>query len=323
MNGRRLLPVWRSVAASGLACALLSSCADFPSASPPAKAVTDPDLVLATTVPALTFITERLSDGFASVRDYSELTIDMHDIVIPTEHIRGVDMVFTVHEDFQRGALRELHRIDVPVTYVGEQFDLRDAPPSLPDYDTSDPFPDPVHVKRDAQMDVDPHFWMDPSLMIEATHIVHDELLELAPEHKDLINERAGKLISELAVLDKDIDERMLSCQGSLLVTNHDSFWYWKDAYKVDVMVVPEIANWYFPDDVVFDKVRERLPDDRVAFFYTAEVEQRYPFNVERKLGVPATYLDGLAGKSRDWRRTDYVNIMRDNVDRVTTAWGC
>lgn len=84
----------------------------------------------------------------------------------------------------------------------------------------------------------DPHVWMDPSRWRHVVLAVRDALSELHPEHADGFAERAEALLVELEALDDYAREVLASVpEGSrVLVTAHDAFGYFGDAYDMEVL---------------------------------------------------------------------------------------
>ncbi|MFW6346733.1 MAG: metal ABC transporter solute-binding protein, Zn/Mn family [Halomonas sp.] len=84
----------------------------------------------------------------------------------------------------------------------------------------------------------DPHVWMDPSRWRFAVEAIRDALIELDPEHANTFDERAAAYIEELEALDAYAREVLESVPESarVLVTAHDAFGYFGDAYGFEVM---------------------------------------------------------------------------------------
>ncbi|TFH87417.1 manganese transporter [Billgrantia azerbaijanica] len=84
----------------------------------------------------------------------------------------------------------------------------------------------------------DPHVWMDPSRWRYVVLAVRDALSELVPEQADAFAERAEALLVELEALDDYARQVLASVpEGSrVLVTAHDAFGYFGDAYDMEVL---------------------------------------------------------------------------------------
>ncbi|MBE0488866.1 MAG: zinc ABC transporter substrate-binding protein [Halomonas sp.] len=84
----------------------------------------------------------------------------------------------------------------------------------------------------------DPHIWMDPGRWRFAVEAIRDALIELAPAHAEGFAERADVYLEELEALDAYAREVLSSVpeEARVLVTAHDAFGYFGDAYGFEVL---------------------------------------------------------------------------------------
>lgn len=83
----------------------------------------------------------------------------------------------------------------------------------------------------------DPHVWFDVQLWKKAVECVRDELVDLDPKNADYFRENAERYLAELQTLDAFVREQTsrLSPQKRVLITCHDAFGYFGDAYGYEV----------------------------------------------------------------------------------------
>ncbi|ROQ21201.1 manganese/zinc/iron transport system substrate-binding protein [Marinimicrobium koreense] len=84
----------------------------------------------------------------------------------------------------------------------------------------------------------DPHVWMDPGRWRYGVEAVRSALVELRPEQKAYFDQRAESYLSELETLN-DYARQVLGSvpEGKrVLVTAHDAFGYFGDAYGFEVL---------------------------------------------------------------------------------------
>ncbi|PMR68522.1 metal ABC transporter solute-binding protein, Zn/Mn family [Halomonas heilongjiangensis] len=84
----------------------------------------------------------------------------------------------------------------------------------------------------------DPHVWMDPGRWRHVVLAIRDALSELAPEHAEAFAQRADDYLEELEALDAYAREVLTSVpeEARVLVTAHDAFGYFGDAYGFEVL---------------------------------------------------------------------------------------
>ncbi|MEN8115198.1 MAG: metal ABC transporter substrate-binding protein, partial [Actinomycetota bacterium] len=95
---------------------------------------------------------------------------------------------------------------------------------------------------------LDPHFWLDPIKVAEATRLLASQLSELAPETD--WSKTAEAYVEELDAVHSESTEMLSSIpvDARKLVTNHRSFGYFSDRYGFEMIgtVIPggsELAN--------------------------------------------------------------------------------
>jgi manganese/zinc/iron transport system substrate-binding protein len=84
----------------------------------------------------------------------------------------------------------------------------------------------------------DPHVWMDPARWRHVVLAIRDALVELSPAEASVFTERADAYLVELDALDDYAREVLSSVPASsrVLVTAHDAFGYFGDAYDFEVL---------------------------------------------------------------------------------------
>ncbi len=83
----------------------------------------------------------------------------------------------------------------------------------------------------------DPHIWFDVSLWARCVDFVAERLADLDPEHAEDYHEKAEEYAAELQTLHESCKQRLATIPKQLrvMVTAHDAFGYFGDAYDVEV----------------------------------------------------------------------------------------
>lgn len=91
----------------------------------------------------------------------------------------------------------------------------------------------------------DPHVWMDPSLWSGVVTEVRDALTAIAPDQADVFAANAAAHIEELTALKTYAVESLATVPESarVLLTAHDAFGYFGQAYGFDVLGVQGIST--------------------------------------------------------------------------------
>ncbi|MBS4197861.1 metal ABC transporter solute-binding protein, Zn/Mn family [Lederbergia citri] len=98
---------------------------------------------------------------------------------------------------------------------------------------------------EDMGTEYDPHIWFNVAHWMKATESVRDSLIEIDPAHKEVYEENAANYLKQLEELDNEVREKIASIpeSGRVLVTAHDAFGYFGDAYDIRVMGLQGIST--------------------------------------------------------------------------------
>ena len=175
----------------------------------------------------------------------------------------------------------------------------------------------------------DPHIWFNVQHWVTATETIRDTLSAYDPDHADMYRKNAEAYIAELEKLDAEVKERIAEIpeQDRVLVTAHDAFGYFGDAYGVRVMGLQGIstAAEYGSKDVA--KLRDFLVENKIkAVFVESSIPTKSMEAViagAAELGHTVKiggelYSDSLGepGSEAD----TYINMVRHNVNTIVEA---
>lgn len=105
---------------------------------------------------------------------------------------------------------------------------------------------------------VDPHLWMDVSRWQRITKPVSELMGEVAPDCREDIQRRAGEYRQELQALHDWIRDSIASIpqEQRILVTAHDAFAYYGDAYGIEVKGIQGIST---DSEAAISDIREMI----------------------------------------------------------------
>ncbi len=93
----------------------------------------------------------------------------------------------------------------------------------------------------------DPHFWLDPSLVITYVENIRDGLTTADPEGAEVYKANADAYIAQLKELDSWIKSQVetIPSEKRLLVTNHENLGYFADRYGFTIVgtVIPSLSS--------------------------------------------------------------------------------
>ncbi|MDZ7853474.1 MAG: zinc ABC transporter substrate-binding protein [Halomonas sp.] len=124
----------------------------------------------------------------------------------------------------------------------------------------------------------DPHVWMDPGRWQWVVEGIRDALADLAPDHAQEFEARTEAYLAELEALDGYAAEVLDSVPASsrVLVTAHDAFGYFGNAYEFEVMGIQGFSTESEAGLARIESLVDVLVDRRIgAIFIESSVSDR------------------------------------------------
>ncbi len=216
---------------------------------------------------------------------------------------------------------------------IEEEWELGGAPSSLAFLGVADSggAPDEGHVEHGEDEHghdhgtLDPHFWFDPIRVKAAVNEIAARLSAVDPNNASVYYQNASDYAEQLDELHYWIQDQveLVPQERRLLVTSHDSFTYFAEAYGFEVvgLVIPSLATHVEPSAEhiagLIEVVREReIP----ALFGETTVSERLAQTIARETGAELFRLySGSLGPEGSGADT-YLTMVRTNVERIVEA---
>ena len=178
---------------------------------------------------------------------------------------------------------------------------------------------------------VDPHLWTDPHNAIHMAEAVGTALAAADPEHADEYGQRTSDYLDRLHALDEWIHASVdqVPEPERLLVTSHDTFSYFAEAYGITTVgaVMPAFDDNAEPSAAEMDALIAQIRATGArAVFAESSIDARLAETIARDAGVrvfagdDALYADSLGapGSAGD----TYIGSHIHNVSRIVESWG-
>lgn len=175
----------------------------------------------------------------------------------------------------------------------------------------------------------DPHVWFDLELWQEAVTAVEESLAELDPDNSDSYRENAEAYMSEIQKLHEYAQERIneIPEESRMLVTAHDAFGYFGEAYGLEVRGLQGISTdaEYSVNDVnrIVDLVTEN--NIKAVFIESSVSERAIQAVVEgaaaqgHELEIGGELFSDAMGEEGTEEGT-YIGMVKHNVDTIVDA---
>lgn len=182
-----------------------------------------------------------------------------------------------------------------------------------------------------AHDDGNPHIWTDPHLAAAMVENIADGLAELDGADAEAVRAAEDDYQARLEALDEWIHENVeqVPVDQRLLVTNHDAYTYFLDAYDVTFVgsVIPSFDDNAEPSAAEIDALVERIRETGVqAVFSEASVSPKAAETIANEAGVTvysgddALYGDSLGQPGSEGET--YLGSQVHNARLILESWG-
>lgn len=170
--------------------------------------------------------------------------------------------------------------------------------------------------------EVDPHFWLDPALMIEAVDVVEKALAET----RQGVAPGAGEYRDELEALDRDFAAGLESCARRQFVTSHAAFHYLARRYGLEQVAIAGLSPEAEPDADRLSELTDVIERGGLTtVFYETLASPDVAEALAREAGVDTAVLDPVESLSEEDldAGAGYADVMRRNLAALRRALDC
>lgn len=180
--------------------------------------------------------------------------------------------------------------------------------------------------RGDEENAVDPHFWLDPTLMATAVDEVTNALAKVSPGDAATFRANAERYKETLRTLDADFENGLHSCDRNEIVTSHAAFFYLARRYGLTQLPIAGLSPESEPSaDRLAELTDEIKAKGITTVFYENLVSPKVSRALAREAGVKTAVLSPIEGLTKDELDAgkDYVAVMHDNLAALRGALGC
>ena len=181
-------------------------------------------------------------------------------------------------------------------------------------------------------IDQDPHVWTSPALALSMVSNIASNLIDLTGEESGgPLEWNAVDYEKKLMALDEwtKTNFEQVPAEQRLLVTNHDAFTYFVDAYDITFVgsIIPSFDDNAEPSAAELDQLISDIEKSgATAIFSEASISPKLAKTIASEAGVTvysgedALYSDslGVAGSNGE----TYIKATIHNVTMLMTSWG-
>ncbi|MDO5628554.1 MAG: zinc ABC transporter substrate-binding protein [Mobilicoccus sp.] len=291
----------------------------------------------------LEYLTDRVGGERVTVTNLTRAGTDPHDAELSARDVATVsDADLAVYESGLQPAVDEAvtsqdvaHRLDVAqaaeLTQVVDQPIIDVAAGGHDDHTHED------HAHEDGSHDhadetdghghdhageVDPHFWLDPVRYEQVATSIAASLSEIDPDGADTYEANLAQVRTDLQALHGEFEAGLASCRSTTLVTSHAAFGYLAQRYGFEQAAISGLTPDAEPDPRRLAQVADYARERDVTTIYAETLSSpAIAETVARETGATTKVLDPIEGITTEG--TDYLSIMRSNLETLRDGQGC
>ncbi|MFD2639801.1 metal ABC transporter solute-binding protein, Zn/Mn family [Piscibacillus salipiscarius] len=162
----------------------------------------------------------------------------------------------------------------------------------------------------------DPHFWLDPTRMVEAGDVILDQLITMYPEQEDTLKQNFETFKDNMNDLDQQYQSSFEN-EINILVT-HKSFSYLEQRYPIKQYSIRGLSSSQEPSQKellqLFDQI-ENMELEHIIL--ETNSEDRLAKTIAEEMELTPYYLSNLSSRTEEQinQNKDYYDIMIDNLN--------
>ncbi|WP_298751225.1 metal ABC transporter substrate-binding protein [uncultured Serinicoccus sp.] len=170
----------------------------------------------------------------------------------------------------------------------------------------------------------DPHFWLDTQRYADVAEAVAERLAQVDPEGADTYQDNVADLVAELEALDEEYAAGLADCASRDLVTSHEAFGYIASRYDLHQYGITGISPDSEPSPARLAEVSAQVEELGVeTVFAEPLVGDQIARTVAQETGVEVLTLDPIESLTEATADSDYIEIMRANLEAMSEGLGC
>jgi zinc transport system substrate-binding protein len=186
---------------------------------------------------------------------------------------------------------------------------------------------DTIHLRHGNSSedgDLDPHFWLDPTLLAKVADSFTTEMSKADPKHAaDFAAGNAG-LQRDLKTLDDEYRAGLRTCTTRTVVVSHDAFEYLGARYDLDVHAITGLSPDAEPSAKHLQELADLIRTDKITTVFSERLASpRLADTLADDIGIRTAVLDPIEGLTSKNPDDDYLSLMRENLKALREAGGC
>jgi len=272
----------------------------------------DAELTVAAAFYPLQYVAEHVGGDLVDVVPLASPGVEPHDLELSPSAVREIaqaDLVLYL-SDFQPAV------DDALVATKARTFDAADAVELRPAGEGNGE----ANAGHDHGA-LDPHFWLDPTLLATYATAVGKQFAQLDPDNSATYIQNATDLVADLTDIDESFSSGLATCERNEIVTSHEAFAYLAARYDLAQIGIAGIDPETEPSPARLLEIRDLVEATGATTIFTESlVNTAVADAIARDSGATTAVLDPVESVIDD---DDYASVMSRNLGELRTALAC
>ena len=306
-----------------LACLLplvaVGGCATAEPASTAEANQTGRLIILAAFYP-LQFVAQHVAGDHATVASLTQPGAEPHDLELTPRQVASLTTASLViyQNGFQPAVDEAVVQSGNPhVIDTSTVVPLRPLPTTEDDHDHG-------WEVQSGGLEMDPHVWLDPTLVSRIARAVEQRLSRIDPDHAADYAHNTKTLLTRLQTLDRSFDSGLARCERTEFITSHAAFGYLAERYHLTQIGISGLSPDAEPSPARIAEVQHEAREHQLTtIFYETLVSPAVAKAIAGDLGLATDVLDPVEGITGESRGQDYFSVMASNLAALRKAGRC
>jgi len=171
--------------------------------------------------------------------------------------------------------------------------------------------------------DLDPHVWLDPTLLKAMAENVKAGLIKADPAHSETYEQNFAALAADLDALDRDFQSMASQAAKKEFMVSHSAFGYLAHRYGLEQIAISGINPGDEPSPAELKELVEHVKEHGITtILFETLVSPKVAEVIARETGAKTAMLNPLEGLTEEEAQAgkDYLDIMQENLETLRSA---
>lgn len=268
----------------------------------------------------LQFVAEHVAGDQARVASLTQPGAEPHDLELTPRQVASLTTAsLVIYQKGFQAAVDDavVQSGNLEVIDTSTVVSLRPLPTTEGDHDHGS------WVESDG-LEMDPHVWLDPTLLSRIARAVDEQLSRIDPDHAADYAHNTERLLTRLGSLDAAFRTGLARCERTEFITSHAAFGYLAERYHLTQIGISGISPDAEPSPARIAEVQHEAREHKLTtIFFETLVSPAVAKAIAGDLGLATDVLDPVEGITGQSRGPDYLSVMASNLAALRKAGGC